>query len=149
MSLENKLVSEINEIKSRVAELTAIGQSSSEQHLLFDLSEDEKKEVASKDSRRRIYSTAVTNRERALARAEEAVKNAELELERTKQGLLQVDQELIELRSKQARVKTEGQIVTVSKQGRDLTTRERNELISLRAREAELRATARKFSIDV
>lgn len=149
MSLENKLVSEINEIKAKVSELTSITQSSSEQHLLFDLSEDEKKEVASKDSRRRILSSSVYNRERAVARAEEALKNAERELERARQDLLRVDQKLIELRSKQARLKTEGQVVTVRKQGRELNRSEREQLITLRAREAELRATARKFSIDV
>lgn len=142
MSLENKLVSEINEIKAKVSELTSITQSSSEQHLLFDLTDAEKQLVASKDGVRRRRANSVEVAERQLARAEKAVEEA-------KEALQAVDNELIELRSKQARLKTEGQVVTVRKQGRELNRSEREQLITLRAREAELRETARKFSIDV
>lgn len=142
MSLENKLVSEINEIKAKVSELTSITQSSSQQHLLFDLTDAEKQLVASKDGVRRRRANSVEVAERQLARAEKAVEEA-------KEALQAVDNELIELRSKQARLKTEGQVVTVRKQGRELNRSEREQLITLRAREAELRETARKFSIDV
>lgn len=135
MSLQTKLVSELNSIKARVTELTAVRQSSSENHLVFDLSQADLDKVS--------------NRTRRQKRFMGELERLEAQIVAKKEQLQAVDNELIELRSKQARLKTEGQIVTVSKRGRNLSSSENAELITLRAREAELRATARKFHFDV